>query len=285
MKQRILLAALCTALLSGCMSTGGGNNLSARVDRHDQQLQMLMSQVGQVEQVLPGQAEMWAQMQTMRQELNMINGRLEEAQGGLGGAGMGGGEIARLQDKVNRIEAVVRQIASQLAVNVDSLNVSYTGAAFGAGSQAGYTPPVQAGTGGGAPPQPPVAIPAGDQAQNLYDAGIRNFDQRSYKEAVVSFKDFTAAYPQHKLAGNAHFWEGESYFQMQDYARAALAYQEVIGKHPGSPKLQSAMLKQGMSLYHAGKKEAARERLQDLVKRYPNSPETTRAKQFLTANK
>lgn len=284
MKQRIFLACICMVLLTGCMSTGGGNNLSARVDRHEQQLQALMSQVGQVEQVLPGQAEMWAQMQTMRQELNMINGRLEEAQGGSGG--MGGGEIARLQDKVNRIEAVVRQIASQLAINVDSLNVSYTGAAFGPGDQAGYTPPAPvAPTAPGTAQQPAVSIPAGNQAQNLYDSGIKNFDQRKYKEAVVSFKDFTAAYPQHKLAGNAHFWEGESYFQMQEYARAALAYQEVIAKHPGSPKLQSAMLKQGMSLYNAGKKEAARERLQELIKRYPNSPETTRARQFLSANK
>ena len=283
MKQRLFLVFVCAALLAGCVSTGGGNNLSARVDRHEQQLQMLMSQVGQVEQVLPGQAEMWAQMQTMRQELNMINGRLEEAQGGAGG--MGGGEIARLQDKVNRIEAVVRQMASQLGINVDSLNVSYTGAAFGPGAQAGYTPTAPVAGPVAGQPQPPVSIPAGDQAQNLYDSGIKNFDQRRYKEAVVSFKDFTAAYPQHKLAGNAHFWEGESYFQMQDYARAALAYQEVIVKHPGSPKLQSAMLKQGMALHNAGKKEAARERLQELIKRYPNSPETTRARQFLSSNK
>lgn len=283
MKQRIVLAALCMALLGGCISTGGGNNLSAQVDRHEQQLQTLMSQVGQVEQVLPGQAEMWAQMQTMRQELNMINGRIEEVQGGAGG--MSGGEFARLQDKVNRIEAVVRQIASQLAINVDSLNVSYTGAAFGAGDAPGASTPEPSGAPSSASAQPPVSIPAGNQAQNLYDAGIKNFDQRRYKEAVVSFKDFTAAHPQHKLAGNAYFWEGESYYQMKEYARAALAYQEVIAKHPGSPKLQSAMLKQGMALHNAGKKDAARERLQELITRYPNSPETTRARQFLSTNK
>lgn len=282
MKQRgILLTVLCTALLSGCLSTGG--DLSARVDRHDQQLQTLMSQVGQVEQVLPGQAEMWAQMQAMRQELNMINGRIEEAQGGEGGRN--GGELARLQDKVNRIEAVVRQMASQLAINVDSLNVSYTGAAFGAEGQPGAAPPAPSGAPAPAAAQPAVAIPAGNRAQNLYDAGIKNFDQRRYKEAVVSFQDFTAAYPQHKLAGNALFWEGESYYQIQDYARAALAYQEVITKHPGSPKLQSAMLKQGMALHNVGKKDAARERLQELISRYPNSPEATRARQFLSANK
>ena len=84
------------------------------------------------------------------------------------------------------------------------------------------------------------AIPAG----SLFEAGIKAFDQRRYKDAVVSFKDFVAAYPKHNLASNAHFWEGESYFQMKDYARAALAYQEVIANYPGSGKVQSAMLKQ-----------------------------------------
>lgn len=294
MKHRVVLVILSAALLAGCVSTGGGggNSLSATVSRHEQQIQSLMSQVGQVEQVLPGQAEMWAQMQTMRQELNMINGRLEELQAGSGGGGMGGGEAARLQDKVNRIEAVVRQMASQLAINVDSLNVSYTGTTFAtppSTTQGGYTQPgTDQGTHaayGQTQTQPAVSIPAGDAAQNLYDSGIKNFDQRRYKEAVVSFKDFAAAYPGHKLAGNAYFWEGESHFQLKDYARAALAYQEVIAKHPGSPKLQSAMLKQGMALYNVGKKDAARERLQELINRYPNSPETTRAKQFLAANK
>lgn len=287
MKYRTLLPvlALCAVLLSGCAGMGGGgNNLSARVDRHDQQIQTLLSQVGQVEQVLPGQAEMWAQMQTMRQELTMVNGRLEELQaGGMGGDS--GSEMARMRDKVARLEAVVRQMASQLAVNVDSLNVSYTGAPYAA-SQAGAPAGTAYSPAATTPPAASTTAPAtlSDDAERLYDSGIRLFDQRRYKEAVVAFKDFSAAHPKHKLAGNAHFWEGESYFQLKDYARAALAYQEVISNFPGSPKLQSSMLKQGISLYQAGKQDAARERLQDLIKRYPNSPETTRAKQFLAAN-
>ena len=102
---------------------------------------------------------------------------------------------------------------------------------------------------------------------------------------MVAFKDFTASFPKHNLASQAHFWEGESYFSLKDYARAALAYQEIISNFPGSSKLQSAMLKQGISLYNANKKSAGRDRLQELVKRYPSSPEATRAKQFLANNK
>lgn len=266
-------------ILSGCMAAGSGN-LNARVDRHEQQIQTLLSQVGQVEQVLPGQAEMWSQMQTMRQEINMLNGKIDDSRGG-------GTDMVR--DRLDRMEAVLRRMASQLGVNVDSLNAPGAGAGGYAPAQSPYAPdapvhtppPVSAGTGAATA----GAETAGSADAAMYNAGIKAFDDRRYKDAVVSFKDFVAANPKHKLAGNAHFWQGESYFQMKDYARAALAYQEVISKFSGSPKMQSSMLKQGMALYYADKKAAGRERLQDLVKRYPNSPEAGRAKQFLAQNK
>lgn len=270
----IVLLGLC---VSGCISTGSsGGNLSAKVDRHEQQIQTLLSQVGQVEQVLPGQAKMWAQMQTMRQELNMLNGRVEELQ--MQTTGGTSGELGYLRDKVSRLESVVRQMASQLAVNVDALNTTAPGA---------YAPPAQNYSGGqNVVPQqaPPAPTGSASTPQALYDAGIKAFDQRRYKDAVASFKNFTASHPKHNLAGNAHFWEGESWFQLKDYARAALAYQEVIGNYSGSSKLQSAMLKQGISLHNAGKKSAARERLNELVSRYPQSPEASRAKKFLAEN-
>ncbi|MDR2800345.1 MAG: tol-pal system protein YbgF [Desulfovibrio sp.] len=259
----------CAALLAGCVTTGGGGggSLSAQVERHERQIQGLLTQVGQVEQVLPSQAEMWSQMQTMRQELNALTGKLDDLRIS-GGAGDPG-----LRDRVSRLENIVRQMAAQLSVNADSLNASDAG-----GIKPSHPPQ-------GPTASAPVAQPPADKATAIYDAGIKSFDQRRYKEAVSSFKDFYAAYPDHKLAGNAHFWEGESWFQLRDYARATLAYQEVIDKFPGSPKLQSAMLKQGMALSGAGKKQAARERLNELLARYPNSPEATRAKQLLADSK
>ena len=286
MKQPcILLAGLVLALAVGGCVGGGGGSLSSRVDQHDQQIQMLLSQVGQVEQVLPGQAEMWAQMQNMRQELNMLNGKIDDLQRQTGGEGSP--ELAQLRDKVARLETVVRQMASQLAVNVDSLNTSDAGGYAPApgvrqpvfvssgGTDLGTVPPASSGSSGGST----------STATTLYETGIKAFDQRRYKDAVVSFKDFVASFPKHNLVSNAHFWEGESYFQLKDHARAVLAYQEVIANFPGSNKVQSSMLKQGIALHNLGRKPAAQERLQELVKRYPNSPEATRAKQFLASNK
>ncbi len=288
MKRAFLLLLLGVAATgAGCIPQGGstssGESLNSQVARHEQQIQSLMGQVGQVEQVLPGQAEMWAQMQTMRQDLNGVQGRLDDA-------GLQPGEVAGMREKIRRMEVLLRQMASQMAMSTESLDAPMP-AGTGAvphSDAAPYAQPSDAGYAQPSEPAPVVAAPpaaAGDTAENLYNAGIKSFDQRKYQDAVVSFKDFTAAYPKHKLAGNAYFWQGESYFQMKDYARAALAYQEVIAKYPGSAKIQSSMLKQGIALHNAGKKDAAKERLNELVKRYPSSPEATRAKQFLATGK
>lgn len=267
-------------VLGGCLPKStpgsggrGGETLEQQVTRHDGQLQKILSQMGQVEMVLPGQAEMWSQMQTMRQELNSVQGRLEDFGAQVSGEG---GEFARIKGRVDRMEVLLRQIASQLAISTKSLDAETSPA----------TPPLVT------PPPPADSSPASfaspggaDTATTLYEAGVNAFGKGRYQDAIVSFKDFLASFPKHELAGNAHFWAGESYFQIKDYPRAALAYQEVIAKFPGSAKLQSAMLKQGIALHNAGKKDAARQRLNELVKRYPKSPEAGRAKTFLQQNK
>ncbi len=287
--MNLRIGILCAAVLllpglTGCFpknevsggASGGASRRSEtmqqQVARHDAELQRLLMQVGQVEQVLPGQAEMWSQMQTMRQELNSTMGKVEEIQMQVSGEGTG--ELARLRDKVNRMESLLRRIASQLGINADMLDSGDVSSV--------HTPiaPVAVNT-PAAPQTPPVAK---DTAQALYDAGTKAFDQRRYKEAAISFKDLTDAYPSHRLAGDAHFWTGECYFQMKDYARAALAYQEVIGKFPGSAKMRSSMLKQGMSLFHAGKKDAAKDRFNILISKYASSPEASSAKSFMNKN-
>ncbi len=311
-KRFICMAISAFLLVSVTACTGGtrsksgggtgytGESLNDQVARHEQQLQTILSQVGQVEQVLPGQAEMWSQVQTMRQDLNGVHGKVEDLQNQVSGSGSG--EMARLNERIARLEALVRKMASQLAISADSLDAPSAVPTSGGSGAAPYsstdTAVVPDASGGvvivnGEPETAGVtgtagaagAAPTVDTATALYDGGIKSFDQRKYKEAIVSFKDFGSLYPKHKLASNAFFWQGESYYQLKDYPRAVLAYQEVIAKYPGSSKMQSAMLKQGISLHNAGKKDAAVERLQELIKKYPSSPEATRAKQFIQTKK
>jgi len=302
--RSIFVCLVVLPLLTSCIRQGEIDSLNARMTRNEQQMQQLSSQVGNVEQVLPGQAEMWAQMQAMRQELNMVRGQLDE----MNASGGGDGQVQHLSAQVARLETAVRQMAAELGVKVEALDqplglvtpgaagtegataggaegaitttVDAAGGTATTGGQAGGAAVPGAATGGATSPAAQA-----DTATHLYDSGMNAFASRNYRDAVKAFTDFTKAFPDHKLASNAHFWRGESYYQLKDYAGAALAYQEVIQKFPGSGKFQSAMLKQGMALYYNGAKDAAKARLDELVKKYPKSPEAGRAKKFMQNNK
>ena len=283
MKPRLLVSLVALSMvLTSCVNQSEIDSLNIRMAQNEQRMQHLSSQVGNVEQVLPGQAEMWAQMQAMRQELNQVRGQLDEMT-----SGTGTGHMAQLTAKVGRLETAVRLMASQMGISVDMLDEPLEGSNstnFDTATTPGALTPT--------PPPPPVkpTPPAPTQEQKdtatrLYDSGMDAFASRNYKGAVKAFSDFTKTFPDHKLASNAHFWRGESYYQLKDYGGAALAYQDVIEKYPGSGKLQSSQLKQGMSFYYMGKKDVAKIALDALIKKYPSSPEAGRAKKFMEQNK
>lgn len=280
MKSRLLtliaLPALCLPL-SACMQ-GNSNVINERLAQQDRRIEALSNQAREVEQVLPGQAEMWAQMQSMRQDMAVIQGQLDDVSNRSSQLG----DAAQLRADVARLDSSVRQMAAQLGVEVDGLKgppVSAVPAAINPYTGA----PVSV-----APAQveaAPVNPAAMDTAKVLYDSGTKAFGDRRYRDAIKIFDDFSANYGKHQLAGNSQFWRGESYFQLGDYANAALAYQEVISKYAASQKLQGAYLKQGMAFYKAGKKDAGKVRFDELIKKYPNSPEAASAKKFMAANK
>lgn len=271
-KSRLFLCALCACLLSSCVMATQQDmqNVYSRLDQQDKQIRTLNGQLGlggAAGGAVPGQAEMWAQYQGMRQDLNMLRGQVDD----LTGNGAAGDEVAQLRARVENLEAAVRSLSSQLAIEL---------------------PMIEGATGGGAvrpaAPQDPVRAapiaPSADLAKSLYDSGTKAFSDRRYSDAVKIFTDFINTYPKHSLISNAHFWQGESYYQLKNYSNAILAYQQVIEKYPGSNKLQSSMLKQGLAMYHRGQKDAAKVRLNELVRKYPKSTEAGRAKQFMEKN-
>lgn len=271
-KSRLLLFALFTCLLSSCVMATQQDmqKINSRLEHQDKQIRTLNSQLGiggQSAGTAPGQAEMWAQFQGMRQDLNMMRGQLED----LSSKGAMGEEVAQLKTRVENLEAAVRVLSSQLAIELPMVDGA-TGT--GVKTTAPTTEPVKAA---------PIANGA-DMAKTLYDSGTKAFSDRRYADAVKIFTDFINTYPKHNLISNAHFWQGESYYQLKNYSNAILSYQQVIEKYPGSNKLQSAMLKQGISMHNRGQKDAAKVRLNELVRKYPKSTEAARAKTFMEKN-
>jgi tol-pal system protein YbgF len=291
-KSCALLIGLGLLLCSCTQSNNDINAIYSRINRNDAQIKVINEQlgIGGGSNVVVGQAEMWSQMQAMQQDLNMLKGQMAElTQDG------GAKEFSQLSGKVNRMEIAMRQMASQLALELLSLDAAPTEGVAQAGEPEipapGATIPQfvaipqtsapQSATPDGAPT---LQQPENSLANTLYNAGTKAFSDRKYPDAVKIFADFINTYPTHKLASNAYFWQGESYYQIKEYNNAIMAYQQVIEKFPGSAKLQSSMFKQGVSLYYNGKRDAGKIRLEELMRKYPKSPEADRAKKFLEQN-
>lgn len=290
----LVLAAGSFGLTTGCVKQNDYDALQMRVQQQDRQLQ----------QMQPAQADSWAQVQAMRQELNAVKGQMDDLQ-------HAGGARA-LVEKVNRHDAALRQVESSLAMDLrlnDPGAVVPLGAAdpmgaplnvpadpsnpqhgmgmvtpapgtMGVSPQATLAPsaPVQAA--------PPVAAaPQKDMATALYDAGLAAYTARKYQEAQRSFSDFTKNYSSNKNISLAYFYLGECSFQRNQFADAALAYDTVISKYSSSSKAPLAYLKQGIAFSKLGQNAAAKARMQELIKKYPNSAEAARAKTFLQDNK
>ncbi len=286
----ILLSVMVGSLaLTGC----AGNQMSAmqaRLDQQEQQIRMLNSQLSGVQ---PAQADTWAQVQSLRQEMSSVRGQIDDFNNAT--ASVGG--LSGLAQRVNRHDAALRSIGNQFAMDLQLDDPAQPGDVPGApGAEQGgiapvapapanvTTPPAEAQPQTPAEAQPQTAAQS-DIAKALYDAGIQAFNARNYSSALKSFSDFTDTYPKHRLISNAWFWRGECQYQLGEFPAAALDYEQVISKYPKSGKVASAYLKQGMCFIKAGKKDAAKIRLEELVKKFPKSPEATRAKQLMKDNK
>ena len=293
-KLSIFPLLLGSLVLTGC-ANGQIDAMQMRINQQDQQLRLLSSQLSGVQ---PAQADTWAQVQSLRQEMSAVKGQIDD----FNNATTAVGGLPGLAQRVNNQEAALQAIATQFGMELP-------GAAAAAGAAAAPGVPGTAGAEPTAPgipaaqaPAAPAAAPAqpapapqqaaapqtqaqSDIAKALYDNGVQSFNARNYKQSLKSFSDFTDTYGKHKLASNAWFWRGECNYQLNNFPAAALDYEQVISKFGSSGKVASAYLKQGMCFIKAGKKDAAKVRLQELIKKFPKSPEATRATQLMKENK
>jgi tol-pal system protein YbgF len=265
----LAFAVAAVALLGACAPKSDVDALQSRVRFQDQQLQ----------QMQPAQADTWAQLQAIRQELATLRGQMDDLQSA-GGA-------RALAEKVNKHDAALRQVESALALhfNLDSPGAAYAQPGGAQYSQPGIIPDpgaADADQPGGVPVAAAAPPPAAqkDTATALYDNGLTSYNARNYQDALRSFTDFTKTYASHKLASNAWYYAGESNFQLNRFADAALAYDTVITKYGSSQRAPAAYLKQALAFGKLGQKDAADARLKELIRKFPDKPEAARAKQI-----
>ena len=108
-----------------------------------------------------------------------------------------------------------------------------------------------------------------------YESAFAKLKAGDYKTAQLEFDRFLKANPTNKLAANATYWYGETFYAQQKYQESARIFAESYKKYPQSPKAADSLLKLGMSLGGAGKTKEACVTLKQLKKQYATGNATT----------
>ncbi|MBK18721.1 MAG: tol-pal system protein YbgF [Rhodospirillaceae bacterium] len=81
--------------------------------------------------------------------------------------------------------------------------------------------------------------------------------QRDFVAAERVLTAFIDKNRKHRLAPNAHYWLGRTYFVRSDFQQAAIAFAEGFQRYPKSKKAPATLLNLGMSLARLGKNREA----------------------------
>jgi tol-pal system protein YbgF len=130
------------------------------------------------------------------------------------------------------------------------------------------------------PAMPGAGADIADESKE-YDAALALFRAGNYQGAIAGFQRFIGAHPAGQLAPSAHYWIGNSYFNLRDYKNAIASQQKLVGQFPDSPKVPDALLNIASCQQGLGDTAAARKTLESLVAKYPLSNAAVQAKNRL----
>ena len=211
-------------------------------------------------------AEQNALIESLRQEIQMLGGRLDETEYTLKQKMQTSEESYEKKEiRLDRIDQTASSNKDRIARIERYLNFEST------------EPDVKAGQGAGIKTQVEQKL----TEDGIYQAAKQAFDQGDLELAREKFQKLIDTYPKSTMADNAQFWIGEIYYNEKWYEKAILEYQKVIENYPKGNKVQSSLLKQGFSFFNLGDKANARLIFTELIKKYPKSNEAEIAKKKL----
>lgn len=118
---------------------------------------------------------------------------------------------------------------------------------------------------------PTAVLPAGTpQAQYDYALSLM-LKQQDFAKAETALQAFIEQNPGDGLAGNAHYWLGETFYVRKNYQDAAFAFAEGFQKFPKGNKAPDSLLKLGMSLERLEKRREACTAYSRLLSTFPKA--------------
>jgi len=140
-----------------------------------------------------------------------------------------------------------------------------------AAPQAAAAPPVAAAAA-------PVTLPAGppetqyEFAYGLYQQAVQ--DRGDFGRAEQALRGFVSANGAHRLAGDAQYWLGETFYARRDWPNASAAFADQFRRFPQNAKAPDSLLRLGQSLGQMNRKNDACGTLGELDRRYPTASQS-----------
>lgn len=160
------------------------------------------------------------------------------------------GQIEQLQNRNAKLQQQMEKMQADYEYRIEQLEK-------GGGARPGGAAPRPGGQ-AAAPATPSTpAPPVGATAEQLYDDAVKKLQDGDYAGAERGFKTFIQRNPQNKLAGNAQYWLGETYYARRDYNSALTAFAEGYKVYKTSPKGPDNLLKLGITMAVLGRKPDA----------------------------
>tara|TARA_Y100000590_G_scaffold195240_1_gene221686 strand:+ start:245 stop:1201 length:957 start_codon:yes stop_codon:yes gene_type:complete len=110
--------------------------------------------------------------------------------------------------------------------------------------------------------------------EEQYQFAISFLQVGDYETAEFALKEFVDSNSQHKLAGNALYWYGETFRIRQLYQDAATAYLDAYQKYPQSSKAPVNLLKLGVMLVQIGEKDQGCSMILGVKEQYPEAKQS-----------
>jgi len=107
-----------------------------------------------------------------------------------------------------------------------------------------------------------------------YEFAVSFIKVGDYETAELALREFVDTHPEHKLAGNAQYWYGETFRVRQLYQDAATAYLNGYQKYPKSSKAPVNLLKLGVMLVQIGEKEQGCSMILGVKDQYPKAKQS-----------
>lgn len=270
----IIGGIVAMAASSGCVSWQTVK-LRADVENLKQEMAQMKKGGNMPDDLRRTVADINQSVEALRTELGLLEGRIEAAQHGSA-------------QNLKNLKKVKEDLETKLARLEEKIAILETQIARGGGvpqptPMNGQPTPTPTTLADGSTPAPTAATPdptplAAETDEAIYRRAITLMDGEKYSESRSTFDALIQRYPKSKLADNARFWIGETYYREKEYASSILEYQKVVETYPKGDKVPAALYKQGLAFIEIGEKEGGLATLQQLVSKYPKSREAKLAK-------